>query len=128
MPGNDEKNLKIKNYKQYLYPSLVPGVAYIFVIIDYFQIFNFFKYVESTLKTKFGKKNDVVSCVSPEIYSKRFINYFKELTKIKDVLKESQKEKNDVKNEKEEKEKENKIDGENNDENNNELDLIKVNK
>jgi len=81
----------IKYYKQYLFPSLIPGQAYICSIIDYFQIFNFYKYVESGLKTKFGKKKDKVSCVDPKTYSKRFIKYFEKLTEIKHMLKDGQK-------------------------------------
>ena len=79
-----------KYYKQYVYPSLVPGTAYILAIIDYFQIFNFYKYVESTLKTKFGKKDDKVSCVEPKEYASRFYFYFKKLTEIKDMLNDAQ--------------------------------------
>ena len=81
----------IKYYKQYLFPSLIPGVAYILAIIDYFQMFNFYKYVESGLKTKFGQKKDKVSCVDPKTYSKRFIKYFETLTDIKHILKDGQK-------------------------------------
>ena len=81
----------VKYYKQYLFPSLMPGKAYICAIIDYFQIFNFYKYVESGLKTKFGKKKDKVSCVDPKTYSKRFIKYFEKLTEIKHMLKDGQK-------------------------------------
>ena len=81
----------IKYYKQYLFPSLMPGVAYICAIIDYFQMFNFYKYVESGLKTKFGQKKDKVSCVDPKTYSKRFIKYFETLTEIKHMLKDGQK-------------------------------------
>ena len=38
----------VTHYKQYLFPSLTQGTAYIISIIDYFQIFNFFKCVESS--------------------------------------------------------------------------------
>ena len=85
-----------KYYKQYLFPALNPGSAYILAIIDYFQIFNFFKVVESGLKTKFGKKKDKVSCVDPKTYSKRFIKYFEKMTEIKHILKDGQK--NDMSN------------------------------
>ena len=81
----------IKYYKQYLFPSLIPGSAYILAIIDYFQYFNFYKYVESGLKTKFGKKKDNISCVDPKTYYKRFTKYFEKLTDIKHMLKDGQK-------------------------------------
>ena len=80
----------VKYYKQYLFPSLIPGSAYILAIIDYFQYFNFYKYVESGLKTTFGMKKDKVSCVDPKTYSKRFIKYFEKLTEIKHILKDGQ--------------------------------------
>ena len=79
-----------KYLKQYIYPSLIPGTVYILAIIDYFQIFNFYKYVESTLKTTFGKNKNQVSCVDPKTYSERFYNYFIHLTDIKHLLKDGQ--------------------------------------
>jgi hypothetical protein len=89
------KNGKIfknsKYYQQYIYSAINRGNAYILAIIDYFQIFNFYKYIESTLKTKFSSKNDKVSCVDPDAYSKRFIEYFNQLTNIKHMLKDGQK-------------------------------------
>lgn len=77
-----------KHYKQYLFPSLTPGVAYILAIIDYFQMFNFYKYVESGLKTKFSKNAEGVSCVDPKTYSDRFIKYFERMTDIKKLFKD----------------------------------------
>jgi len=78
----------VEHYKQYLFPSLTQGTAYIISIIDYFQIFNFFKLVESGLKTGFfqKKKKKVISCVDPETYSNRFINYIISLTDVKQFL------------------------------------------
>ena len=75
----------VANYRQYLFPSLTQGTAYIIAIIDYFQIFNFFKYMESRLKNNFHKKN-TISCVDPVTYSERFINYITMLTNVKQVL------------------------------------------
>jgi len=78
----------IEYYKPYLYPSINIGSAYILSIIDYLQIFNFFKYLESELKTRFrkdGKK--IISCVDPQTYSDRFINYIIGVTEVKDILK-----------------------------------------
>ena len=80
-----------KYYKQYIYPSLFPGNVYILAIIDYFQIFNFYKYVESTFKTIGKKGDDGISCVEPRTYAKRFINYFNYLTDIKYIFTEGQK-------------------------------------
>ena len=87
---NVTKFTNSKYYKQYIYPSLVPGQAYILAIIDYFQIFNFYKYVEATFKGIGGKGNNGNSCVEPRTYAKRFINYFNILTDIKFMLKVDQ--------------------------------------
>jgi hypothetical protein len=84
-----------KHYKQYLFPSLTPGVAYILAIIDYFQMFNFYKYVESGLKTKFSKNAEGVSCVDPKTYSERFIKYFERLTDIQKLFKDNKDDGND---------------------------------
>ena len=84
---NVTKFTNSKYYKQYIYPSLIPGNAYILAVIDYFQIFNFYKYVEATFKGIGGKGNNGNSCVEPRTYAKRFINYFNLLTDIKFMLK-----------------------------------------
>jgi hypothetical protein len=84
-----------KHYKNYLFPSLTPGVAYILAIIDYFQMFNFYKYVESGLKTKFSKNAEGVSCVDPKTYSDRFIKYFERMTDIKKLFKDNDNNAND---------------------------------
>ena len=78
----------VTHYKQYLFPSLTQGTAYIISIIDYFQIFNFFKCVESSLKTSFFQKKKVkaISCVDPVTYSNRFIRYIFSLTDVKQFL------------------------------------------
>jgi hypothetical protein len=83
------KNFDIEHYKQYLFPSLSQGTAYIISIIDYFQIFNFFKYIESNIKTGFfnkKKKMNSISCVDPKTYSERFIRYINNLTDFKTLL------------------------------------------
>jgi hypothetical protein len=79
----------VAHYKQYLFPSLTQGTAYIIAIIDYFQYFNFFKLVESRLKTGFFQKKEkkkAISCVDPKTYSERFINYINTLTDVKQFL------------------------------------------
>ena len=78
----------VEHYKIYLFPSLNQGTAYIISIIDYFQIFNFFKYVESSIKTNFfqKKKKKIISCVDPLTYSDRFIKYIVSLTDVKQFL------------------------------------------
>ena len=78
----------VRHYKNYLFPSLTAGTAYLLSIIDYFQTFNFSKQIESGIKTKINKEGkNAVSCVDPETYSKRFINYILSLTDIQGFLK-----------------------------------------
>ena len=57
----------IKYYKNYLFPALNKGTAYIFAIIDYFQTFNFFKYMEYEIKSKIKNKKQkkAISCIDP---------------------------------------------------------------
>ena len=79
----------IQYYKQYLYPSINQGTAYILSIIDYLQLFNFFKYLESEIKTKFRKNGKkIISCVDPTTYSDRFINYIIDITDLNKILKD----------------------------------------
>ena len=79
----------IDYYKPYLYPSINQGTAYILSIIDYLQLFNFFKYIESELKTKFRKNGKkIISCVDPKTYSDRFINYIIDITDLNQILKD----------------------------------------
>ena len=95
------KNIDIEHYKQYLFPSLTQGTAYIISIIDYFQIFNFFKYMESSIKTGiFNKKNkmNAISCVDPKTYSERFIRYINNLTDFKTLLSDEIKEEKNEEN------------------------------
>ena len=83
----ERKKYNINYYEQYLYPSLNQGTAYILSIIDYLQLFNFFKFVESELKTKFRKNGKkIISCVEPEIYSKRFIGYINNITNLDESM------------------------------------------
>ena len=83
----------VEHYRQYLFPSLNHGTAYIISIIDYFQIFNFFKYMESSIKNNLHEKN-TISCVDPVTYSKRFIKYIYMLTDVEQFLANEIKEEN----------------------------------
>ena len=76
----------VTHYKQYLYPSLNKGAAYIISIIDYFQIFNFFKLMESGFKKKFQARKNTISCIEPRSYSSRFIKYINQLTNLKEIF------------------------------------------
>ena len=79
------KSNDIEHYRQYLFPSLNQGTGYIIAIIDYFQYFNFFKYMESAVKNGLHRKN-TISCVDPITYSIRFIKNIELLTDVKKLL------------------------------------------
>jgi 1-phosphatidylinositol-4-phosphate 5-kinase len=79
---------EIEHYRKYLYRSLTPNVVYIISIIDYLQIYNFYKYIETNLKMYIKNrpgKIEEISCVPPEIYCTRFIEYIKKITDISDI-------------------------------------------
>jgi 1-phosphatidylinositol-4-phosphate 5-kinase len=84
------RDSKFRYYKQYLYPGLNMGTAYIISIIDFLQSYNFYKIMENTYKTTIkGKKSGIeggISCVEPKLYSERFINYVRHLTEVKHIL------------------------------------------
>jgi hypothetical protein len=76
---------EIEHYRKYLYRSLNDKQVYIIAIIDYLQIYNFYKYLETTFKfyIKSRPENiEEISCVQPEIYCTRFIEYIKKITDI----------------------------------------------
>ena len=83
---NEEKNIRFKEgniacLKKYLYPSLKGDVAYIMSIIDYFQIYNLQKNLETQFKKiKAGVEEKAISSVPPDEYKKRFIEFVKNKT------------------------------------------------
>ena len=78
----------IIHYENYLFPALNKGTAYIFAIIDYFQTYNFYKFMEYEIKTRFKNKKQKksISCVDPVTYSKRFINFFRDCTEVQKIM------------------------------------------
>ena len=62
-----------KYFKKYIFPSKENNTGYILSIIDYFQNYNLKKKLESTYKVGIKlKDSESISCVSPDLYSKRF--------------------------------------------------------
>lgn len=67
--------------KKYLYPSLKGDIAYIMSIIDYFQIYNLQKNIETQYKKfKAGVQKRDISSVPPDEYRERFIDFVKKKT------------------------------------------------
>ena len=63
-------------YKGHVYESNKKDFIYIIGIIDYLQIYNFRKKIETFLKgIYFGKEKNMISCVEPNYYGERFRNF-----------------------------------------------------
>ena len=83
---NEEDNIRFKEanivcLKKYLYPSLKGDVAYLMSIIDYFQIYNLQKNLETKYKKlKAGVDEKAISSVPPDEYKDRFIEFVRNKT------------------------------------------------
>lgn len=72
-----------------MYRSVYDNIIYLVSIIDYFQIYNFFKYLETNYKAIFNTKDkNGISCVPPDIYLERFINYIDKITDMEKASEE----------------------------------------
>ena len=80
---------KIKPLKKYFYPSLKGDVLYIISIIDFFQLYNLQKTLETQLKLlKTGVRKEDISSMPPEGYKDRFIEFVKNITNSEKYVKE----------------------------------------
>ena len=70
---------KVKNLRKYIYPSLYIGQAYIIAIIDFFQLYDFQKKMETGFKMIKAEKN-AISSMNPNDYFSRFIAYVTNIT------------------------------------------------
>ena len=63
-------------YKGHVYESFTKEFIYIIGIIDYLQIYNFRKNMETFAKgIYFGKEKNMISCVEPNYYGERFQDF-----------------------------------------------------
>ena len=83
--------MDLKHYRKHLFKSTKPGIVYIISIIDYLQLYNFKKYMETSFKIYFvsPKDSDKISSVPPEPYSTRFINYMKKISRMENVTRDN---------------------------------------
>ena len=79
---------QVPNLRKYIYPSLYPGQAYIFAIIDFFQLYTLQKKIETELKAIKTSK-EKISSMEPEGYCTRFINYVSKISNGEIVLKKA---------------------------------------
>ena len=83
---DEEEQIRFKEgniscLKKYLFPSLKGDVAYIMSIIDYFQIYNLQKNIETKYKKIKARVDEkAISSVPPDEYKKRFIEFVKNKT------------------------------------------------
>ena len=90
----DNKNIrykrdKIRPLKKYFYPSLKGDVLYIIAIIDFFQLYNLQKTIETQLKLiKRGVTKKDISSMPPEGYKDRFIEFVKNITDSEKYVKD----------------------------------------
>lgn len=82
--SSDENMIRdLKHYSKYMFRSLSNDVVYIISIIDYLQLYNFYKFIETNYKyyIKSRPENiEEISCVKPEVYCERFISYINKIT------------------------------------------------
>ena len=80
---------RIESLRKYFFPSLKGDVLYLMSIIDFFQLYNLHKKLETKYK-QFAKGVDAkcISSVPPEDYKDRFIEFIKQKTDCEKYLKE----------------------------------------
>ena len=87
---NDEDKTYInfsecKYLRKYLFQSLNPNVSYIIAIIDFFQLYDFSKFIETKFKYYIKnrpKKIIEISSVPSDVYSNRFIEFIGKITML----------------------------------------------
>ena len=83
------KRDKIGPLRKYFFPSLKGDVLYIIAIIDFFQLYNLQKTLETQLKLlKTGVRKKDISSMPPEGYKDRFIEFVKSITNSEKYVKE----------------------------------------
>jgi hypothetical protein len=82
-PDKENEHNVLSFYKKYLFKSTQPNIYYIISIIDFLQLYNFQKFIESNYKFYIKSRPEsleAISSVPPELYCTRFINYVKKIT------------------------------------------------
>ena len=82
------KKDKIKPLKKYFFPSLKGDVLYIIAIIDFFQLYNLQKNIETKMKLlKKGVRKEDISSMPPEGYKDRCVEFMKDITNSEKYIK-----------------------------------------
>jgi len=79
-----KNSLDFPNYKRHIYQDTSNrNIVYILMIIDYLQIYSFFKFLVNNFKVHILERppnNDDISCVEPNTYANRFYKYISKIT------------------------------------------------
>jgi hypothetical protein len=76
----------ISTIKKYCWPSIKPDFIYVIAIIDFFQLYDINKKMETAFKGIKHKKEDI-SSMDAEGYKKRFIEAMNKITDYKNIIK-----------------------------------------
>ena len=80
---------RIDCLKKYFFPSLKGDILYIIGIIDFFQLYDLNKSIETKYKIFANRvKANVISSMPPKEYKERFIEFVKNITNSENYLKE----------------------------------------
>ncbi|MCQ2819983.1 MAG: 1-phosphatidylinositol-4-phosphate 5-kinase family protein [archaeon] len=76
----------VPNLKKYIFPSLKPDIMYILAIIDFFQLYNFNKKMETAFKRIKAEYHDI-SSADPQLYVNRFMENIMLISNTEGLLK-----------------------------------------
>jgi hypothetical protein len=80
---------RIDCLRKYFFPSLKGDILYIIGIIDFFQLYNLNKSIETKYKIFANRvKANVISSMPPKEYKERFIEFVKNITNSENYIKE----------------------------------------
>ena len=96
--NNDDDNINednlnfnrkhIRNLYKYIFPSLQPDKAYIIAIIDFFQLYDLRKKLETSIKG-LRAETQIISSMPPDQYVVRFLNNLTNIAQGKEYLSSS---------------------------------------
>ena len=86
---NDDLSFKkqdLNGLEKYIFPHIDEKYIYIISIIDFFQLYDTQKKIETVLKSIIAEKEEISSLDVPE-YQKRFENFIKQITDFSEIIK-----------------------------------------
>ena len=86
---NDDLSFKkqdLKGLEKYIFPHIDEKYIYIMSIIDFFQLYDSQKKIETVLKSLIVEKDKISSLSVPE-YQTRFVNFIEQITNFSEIIK-----------------------------------------